>query len=68
VRLKKPLEEFRSRLTHTSHDELVYVVPEQYVDAVKPIIAEEMRRPPKWMPYVPLDTSIGVGDTYGDAK
>lgn len=68
VALKKPLAEYRTRLTHTTHDELVYAVPDAYVDTVKPLIAAEMRRSPKWMPNIPLDTSIGVGDRYGDAK
>jgi len=69
VRLKKPLEEYSCRLTHTTHDELVYVVPNQYVEIVKPLIAAEMRRSPDWMPNVPLDTSISDGvDRYGDAK
>jgi len=68
VRLKKPLADYQTRLTHTSHDELVYAVPERHVEAVKPIIEAEMRRPPSWMPMIPLDVSTGIGDTYGDAK
>jgi DNA polymerase len=68
VRLKKPLLDYSSRLTHTSHDELVYAVPDKFVDTVKPIIHTEMCRPPLWMPTIPLDCEIGVGDSYGEAK
>lgn len=68
VRLKKPLAQYRTRLTHTSHDELVYIVPDNYVEDVKPLIVTEMRRSPAWAPNIPLDCAIGVGDRYGDAK
>jgi DNA polymerase len=68
VRLKKPLEDYHTRLTHTSHDELVYVVPEKHVDTVKQIVHAEMCLSPPWAPDCPLDCEVGVGDTYGDAK
>ncbi len=51
-----------------AHDELVYVVPENKLDIVKPILLEEMRRAPIWMPTAPLDAEFGYGKTYGDAK
>ena len=68
IRLKKPMQELTSRLTHTSHDELVYVVPDGYVDQAKSLLTAEMTRPPDWAPSLPLDVDIGVGLTYGDAK
>jgi len=68
IRLKKPMADLHSRLTHTSHDELVYVVPDGYVDQAKSLLTAEMKRPPDWAPSLPLDVDIGVGLTYGDAK
>jgi DNA polymerase len=68
VRLKKPLAEYSTRLTHSSHDEIVYAVPEKYVDPVTALLRQEMKRPPAWAPTLPLDVDIGVGLSYGDAK
>jgi len=68
VRLKKPMADLHSRLTHTSHDELVYVVPDADVEAAKALLTVEMKRPPSWAPSLPLDVDIGVGTTYADAK
>jgi DNA polymerase len=68
VRLKKPLAEYGTRLTHSSHDEIVYAVPEKYVDPVTALLRQEMKRPPDWAPTLPLDVDIGVGLSYGDAK
>jgi DNA polymerase len=68
IRLKKPLEQYISRLTHTSHDEIVYVVPDDYVGIVSKMIEAEMTRQPAWAPGLPLAVDIGVGQTYGDAK
>lgn len=68
VRLKKPLETYFSRLTHSSHDEIVYVVKDEYVGAVKLLIEAEMSKSPDWAPGLPLAVDIGVGDSYGDAK
>ena len=50
------------------HDELIYVIPEGIVDQFRPIVLQEMRRPPIWMPDIPLDAEAGVGDNYGEAK
>jgi hypothetical protein len=56
------------RFVLQAHDELVFVVPEAEVETAKPIIEEEMIRPPAWMPNLPLATEIGVGRNYGEAK
>jgi DNA polymerase len=56
------------KLAMQVHDELVYVVHDAYVDEVKQLIKEEMIRPPVWAPDLPLDASVGVGETYGDTK
>lgn len=68
VRLKKPLEQYISRLTHSSHDEIIYIVPDAHVEAVKQMIGLEMTRSPDWAPSLPLAVDIGVGQSYGDAK
>jgi DNA polymerase len=68
IRLRKPLAEYGVRLNHTSHDELIYVVPDRHVDVVKSLIRSEMSLSPKWAPGLPLSCSIGVGQSYGEAK
>jgi DNA polymerase len=68
VRLKKPLEQYTSRLTHSSHDEIVYIVPNEHVSVVSKMIEQEMTRPPTFAPTLPLACEIGVAVNYGDAK
>lgn len=51
-----------------SHDELAWIVPEADAQAHLDICLEEMRRPPSWLPGIPLDAEGGIGDSYGDAK
>jgi DNA polymerase len=68
VRLKKPLDTYSTRMVHSSHDELVYLVPEQHVEPVKALVKLEMTRVPTWATGLPLAVDIGVGDTYGEAK
>lgn len=50
------------------HDELVYVVPDDLVDACKRITEEEMCRPPVWAADLPLGSECDVGQNYADAK
>jgi DNA polymerase len=50
------------------HDENVYLVPEDKVDLWKPIIRSAMTASPDWAPDLPVETSISIADTYGDAK
>ena len=68
VRLKKPLFPFSSRLTHTAHDEIVYIVPDEHVGAVSEMIRVEMSKSPSWAPGLPLAAAIGVAQNYGDCK
>ena len=56
------------RFVLQAHDELVFVVPEDDVEAAKKTIMEEMLRPPEWMPELPLAAETGVGDNYGSCK
>ena len=50
------------------HDELVYVVPDMFVEGAKELLYKEMTAPPSWAPDLPLDADVGEGDTYGDCK
>lgn len=50
------------------HDELVYVIREDQVDAFVPALRKALTAPVKWMPSLPVNCEIGVGDNYGDAK
>ena len=50
------------------HDELVFVVPEDCVVDVVSAVRKALTAPVKWMPELPVNCEIGVGDNYGDAK
>lgn len=50
------------------HDELVFVVPEEHVVDVVSAVRKALTAPVRWMPDLPVDCEIGVGDNYGDAK
>lgn len=50
------------------HDELVYIIPDRYVEWFRVILAEEMRRAPTWAPDIPLGCDTGAGMNYGEAK
>jgi hypothetical protein len=56
------------RLALQAHDELVYIIMEDYAASVKTIVLEEMCRRPSWAEDCPLDAEGDIGDTYGDAK
>lgn len=63
------------RLTHAGlpaalqvHDELVYVVPDPWVDRVKQAVTKALLAPVDWLPQLPLACEVGVGQSYGDAK
>jgi len=50
------------------HDELVFVVPEEHVNAARSAVRKALTAPVPWMPELPVNCEIGVGDNYGDAK
>jgi DNA polymerase len=50
------------------HDELVFVVPEAHVVDVVSAVRKALTAPVEWMPGLPVNCEIGVGDNYGDAK
>lgn len=56
------------RIAHTVHDELVFIVPDKYVDSAQRIIHKEMTRRPTWAPDLPLVADVGAGQSYGEAK
>jgi DNA polymerase len=53
---------------HTSHDELVWIVPDDKVDECMGTALYEMRRAPSWAPSIPLDAEASYGQSYGDAR
>lgn len=50
------------------HDELVFVIKEDQVDRFVPALRKALTAPVKWMPDLPVNCEIGVGDNYGEAK
>jgi DNA polymerase len=50
------------------HDELDYVVPEQYADKVARAIGKMMAVSPAWALDLPVAVEVNVGDTFGDCK
>src|SRR5262245_1425109 len=50
------------------HDELVFCVPDDWVEEAKTIIMQEMTRPPVWMPDLPLAAEVKAGDNYGSCE
>lgn len=50
------------------HDELVYVIREDQVDVFVPALRKALTAPVKWMPGLPVNCEIGIGDNYGGAK
>jgi len=54
------------RISHQIHDELLYIVPEKEVDALKAVVLEEMERRPKYAPDLPLKAEAKIAHNYGD--
>lgn len=52
----------------TTHDELIYVVPENEAENVLNIVQKIMRTPPKWWPELVTWSAGDMADRYGDAK
>ena len=53
---------------HQAHDELIWVVREDWVPKLKPLIEKVMCDPVEWLPRLPIAVEINHGPTYGDAK
>jgi DNA polymerase len=56
------------RFVHQAHDELIFVVPDKYVDKAKIIVHSQMIIPPSWGSDIPLKADVGSAQAYGDAK
>ena len=56
------------RFVLTSHDELVYCVPDAEAEDTLDLVLEEMRTAPPWAAGLPLNAEGGIGTNYGDAK
>lgn len=56
------------RLAQQAHDENVFIVRDEHVEAMRLIMHEEMCRTQWWSEGLPLDAEVGVGQSYGDAK
>jgi DNA polymerase len=52
------------RIPLMEHDAVAVVVPEKSAQDDLKIILEEMRRPPDWLPDIPLDAEATLGETY----
>ena len=50
------------------HDALGYVVPESEAMWMAQLIVDEMRKPPEWLPNIPLDAEASIGPNYKDMK
>ena len=61
-------QRYHLRFILQAHDELVFAVPDQEVEWLQRVIADEMIVPPAWLPNLPLAAEIGVGDNYGECK
>lgn len=58
--------ELKSRMTLQVHDELVFEVPENELDAMKPLVREHMEK--AYSLEVPLLVEIGVGPNWRDME
>jgi hypothetical protein len=56
------------RFVHQVHDELVFCVEDEAVEASMAVIASHMRQTPGWCPGVPLDCEVHSGENYADCK
>jgi DNA polymerase len=57
-----------ARAALSVHDELIYVIPEQHVNGFVPALRKALTAPVPWMPELPVNCEIGVGDSYAEAK
>ncbi len=51
-----------------THDELIYVAPEQHAAQMSRILEDTMKTPPSWAPGLPLASEGGFAQSYGLAK
>jgi DNA polymerase len=68
VDMRRELPAYNAHWVHQVHDELVYLVRDDHVDAFVSRLQQALTKPPVWMPTLPLACEIGVGINYGEAK
>lgn len=68
IRIRVRLQKLKIPLALQVHDELVFVVRDEYVEVTTKVIEHELRRRPDWLPNLPLDCEVGAGPNYGEAK
>jgi hypothetical protein len=56
------------RFVTQAHDELVFCIPDDQLEAARTAIVQEMTRPPDWMPELPLAVEIKQGPNYGNCE
>lgn len=60
--------EKRYNVVHQVHDELVFIVPDEQVPEAEAVMKKVMAIPPKWMPDLPLEAEVNVGQNFGECK
>jgi hypothetical protein len=68
VRVRMRLAKLGIPLALQVHDELVFVVKQEYEKITRFVLAHELRQRPVWLPNLPLDCEVGSGPNYGGAK
>ncbi len=57
-----------AQLVLQSHDELVWIVPDQDAEEHLRVAIEEMSKAPSWAPDLPMAAEGNIGQSYGAAK
>jgi len=68
IRERQGARGLRLRFVLTVHDEVVFLVEEDAVEAARAFALECMTEPVSWLPGCPIGAEAGVGGTYGGAK
>lgn len=68
VRVRLRLAKLGIDLALQVHDELVFVVKQEYEAITRKVLEHELKQRPWWLPNIPLDCEVGSGPSYGDAK
>lgn len=53
---------------HQAHDELIFCVPEEHVDACEKVVGRVMTDPVPWLPDLPIAVEIHHGPDYASCK
>jgi hypothetical protein len=56
------------KIVTTTHDELVAIAPDRLADPLYRLMGEEMAKAPPWCQDLPLKSSGGYADNYGDCE